>query len=277
VSAVPQQPSAAGSGWIGPLRFPHRWTATWLDGFRRLGGWLTPWRRWLGVGLALGVGPVLLDYAAGLPLSRTITALLGLPLLLAAAARDRMHPALNCLAVAFLGHTAAVIGLAAIDPDRLALSFPAGREYWQETQLWITTGQSVKYDLGHWGPVHLQLAAVMLLWGYLSLGLVPLLQGLHEMDLMNFYVGRLLAQSPHPGPGLLLAWHPWSLCRGVGFLFLTWEIASWSLARLTGEPLSSPVARRRRWLLGLGFLGLDAVVKWIGSESVRQVLAAQLA
>ncbi len=117
----------------------------------------------------------------------------------------------------------------------------------------------------------------MLLWGYLSLGLVPLLQGLHEIDLMNFYVGRLLANAGSPGPGMLLAWHPWSRCRGVGFLFLTFEIASFSLARLTGEPLSPWSSRRRRWLLGIFFLRSTPMIKWFGSEAVRQTLAARLA
>jgi hypothetical protein len=256
---------------------PRRWTAGWLHGFRRLDSWLGRWPRWLGLGVALGAVPVLVDHAGGLPISHTATALLGLPLLLAAAARDRLHPGLTCLAIVFLVHSATVIGLAALDPDRLAAVFPDGRDYWEETQHWIATGESVRYDLGWWAPVHVQLTVVMLLWGYLSLGLVPLLQGLHEIDLMNFYVGRLLAQAPAPGAGLLLAWHPWSLCRGVGFLFLTYEVASFSLARLTGEPLSPWRRRRLRWLGGLGFLLLDAVVKWLASDAVRQVLAGQLA
>jgi hypothetical protein len=117
----------------------------------------------------------------------------------------------------------------------------------------------------------------MALWGYLSLGLVPLLQGLYELDLMNFYVGRLLAHARGPSPVLLLAWHPWSVCRGVGFLFVTFELASLSLARLTGVPLSTPQRRLTRWGLGVGFLILDAGIKWSCSERVRLALAGQLA
>ena len=154
--------------------------------------------------------------------------------------------------------------------------FPPGTEYWAETRLWIETGQSKVYDVGAWVPFHLQLAAVMVVWGYLSLGLVPLLQGLHELDMMNVYVGRLLATA-EPGPGLVFAWHPWSLCRGVGFLFITYELASLSLARLTGERLSTSSRRWWRWGLGVGFLGLDVVIKFFCLEPVRQVLAARLA
>jgi hypothetical protein len=244
-----------------------------LAGFRAVNDWLVPWPRWLAIGIALGAIPVLVDFRTGWSVSRAATALLGFPLLLAAVARDRMRGGLTCLATAFIAHALMMMSLAAADPARLAISFPEGQEYLEETHRWILTGESVKYDLGWWGPVHVQLAAVMLLWGYLSLGLVPLLQGLHEIDLMNFYVGQLVASAGHPGPGLLLAWHPWSLCRGVGFIFLTFEIASFSLARLTGEPLSPSSARRRRWLLGLGFLALDVTIKWFFSETVRRTLA----
>jgi hypothetical protein len=268
---------SAPPGWIGPLRLPRRWTASWLAGFRALSDNLLPWPRWLGLALLLGLGPVLVDYALGWTTSQVVTALAGLPLLLAAAARDRLHPALTCLGLVVAVHSAGMIALAALDPERLAIAYPPGREYWQETALWIRTGHSEVYDLGWWLPFHLQLAAVMLLWGYLSLGLIPLLQGLYEMDLMNFYVGQLLAHAEGPGVGLLLAWHPWSLCRGIGFLFLTFEVASLSLARLTGEPLSPPGRRWRRWLMGIGFLLADMLIKGTCSETVRQALASQLA
>lgn len=115
----------------------------------------------------------------------------------------------------------------------------------------------------------------MVVWCYLSLGFVPLAQGLYELDLMNVYVGRLLGSS-EPGPGLLFAWHPWSLCRGIGFLFLTFELTSLSFARLTGVQLSRSQRRWFRWQLGLGFLCLDGVIKYFCLEPVRRILAAHL-
>lgn len=262
-------------GWVGPVGWPRRLTAPWLAGFRALADSLGRGRTWLWLGPAVGVGPVALDALTGLGLSRTVTALLGMPLLLAAVSRDRLHPALTCLCLAVIGHSAAVVALAAVDPGRTERMFPPGIEYWAETRLWIETGESKVYDVGAWVPFHFKLAVVMTAWCYLSLGLVPLTQGLYELDLMNVYVGRLLA-SATPGPGLLLAWHPWSLCRGVGFLFLTYELTSLSLARLTGERLSTPARRCRRWLLGLGFLGLDAALKYFLLEPVRRVLAGLL-
>jgi hypothetical protein len=227
------------------------------------------------IGLALGVGPVLFDWLTDLNLSRPLTATLGVLLLLAAASRDRMHPALSCLGLTVISHSVAFICLAAFDPSGMARLFPPGLEYWEETRYWLETGKSKVYDVGAWGPFHLQLAVVMAAWCYLSFGLVPLLHGLHELDLMNVYVGRLIASS-EPSMNLIFAWHPWSLCRGVGFLFLTYEITSLSLARLTGEQLSTPARRWRRWMLALGFLSLDAVIKFFFLDSVRRALAAHL-
>jgi hypothetical protein len=264
-------------GWLGPLRLPTRWTRGWVPGFRALGERFDHWPRWLSAAILLGVGPVFLDVAVGCAISHLLTPLLGLPLLLAATARDRFHPTLTCLGLVFLFHSGTVIALAATVPELLAPVQPDGAGYWDETENWLRTGQSRAYDVGAWGPVHFRLAAVMAVWGYLSLGLVPLLQGLYELDLMNFYVGQLLAHSRGPSPVLLLAWHPWSLCRGVGFLLVTFELASLSLARLTGIPISPTRRRVYRWAMGIAFLLLDAAVKWSCSEQVRQALAGQLA
>jgi hypothetical protein len=241
-----------------------------------LAGWLDWWPRWLGLAVVVGIGPVLVDLTLHRAASHVFTPLACLPLLLAATARDRLYPCLTCVGLIYLLHSAAVIALAATAPETLALAHPGGAGYWDETSQWLRTGQGKAYDVGAWGPFHLALAGVMAAWGYLSLGLVPLAQGLYELDLMNYYVGRLLAHSHGPSPGLLLAWHPWSLCRGVGFLFVTFELASLSLSRLTGVPLSSTRKRTTRWGLGVGFLLLDAVIKWSCSEHVRQVLASEL-
>jgi hypothetical protein len=248
-----------------------------VPGFRALGAWLDHGPRWLSVAAILGLAPVAVDVAVGHAVSHLITPLLVFPLLLAAVARDRFHPGLTCLGLVFLFHSAAVIVVAAVAPETLAQAHPDGVGYWIETEEWLRTGQSRAYDVGAWGPAHFWLAAVMTLWGYLSLGFVPLLRGLYELDLMNVYVGHLLAHSRGPSPVLLLAWHPWSLCRGVGFLFVTFELASLSLSRLTGVPLSPVQSRVWRWTLGVVFLLLDAGVKWSCSEPVRQALASQLA
>ena len=111
---------------------------------------------------------------------------------------------------------------------------------------------------------------------YLTLGFLPLVQGLHQVDLMNFYVGQYLAHVSGPFPGMIFAWHPWSVCRGVGMFFLIYELTSLSLARLTGERLSTPGRRWARVGAGVGFLVLDGLVKWHFTEAVRSVLGGGL-
>ncbi|MBY0231614.1 MAG: hypothetical protein K2W96_20200 [Gemmataceae bacterium] len=262
--------------WIGPAGFPKAWGAEWLRLFRGLADRLSPWPRCLGAALLLGVLPVLADWATGVRTSHVVTGVLGTPLLLAAAARERAWPALWCLVLAVLAHCTAVATLAAHDPERLALAMPKGEEYWQETVAWLRTGEGGVYDTANWLPFHVMLALLMAAWGYVSLGLVPLVEGLTQLDLMNFYVGRYLAHA-EPGPAVVLAWHPWSVVRGIGFLFLVYELASFSLERLTGERLSPPSARWRRLGTGVGLLALDCVVKWAWSEEARRLLAGQLA
>jgi hypothetical protein len=237
---------------------------------------LGPAYRWLLVGAAAGTVPLLCDVRLGWRVGSLVSALVLSPVLLAAVSRNLPGRGLAAVATAFVCHSALAIGLAAHDPDRLAAALPQGPEYWSRSLDWITTGTSREYDVSWWLPAHLQLLAAMVALTYTSLGLIPLWQGLYEVDLMNFYVGRLLAHSQSPAVALAVGWHPWSVCRGVGYLVLTYEITSLSLSRLAGVPLASGRARRWRWGVGLGFLATDAVVKFTCLEPIRQVLAANL-
>ena len=123
-----------------------------------------------------------------------------------------------------------------------------------------------------YGTMFLFGVVAVVLFSYTSLGLIPLWQGLYEVDLMNFYVGSLLARAEAPGPGLMLAWHPWSICRGLGYLVLTYELTRLSFARLTGLNPGTAFSIRRRWAVGISFLLLDAVLKYLCLEPVRRIL-----
>ena len=61
----------------------------------------------------IGALPLLLDLAAGWSSSRAVTALLLIPLLVAAVCRDAPARGLGAVAAAFLAHSTLVIGLAA--------------------------------------------------------------------------------------------------------------------------------------------------------------------
>jgi hypothetical protein len=262
--------------WCGPVGLPEALARSWLRSATALAEALGPGPRWLLVGVLLGVVPLGLDYLLGWSTNHLVTALLVTPVLVAAVVVRAPFRGLGVLVAVFVAHSALVILLAARDPAGLSLVLKDGDAYWQRSHTWITTGASREYDLGWWLPAHFQFLAAMVFFTCTSLGFVPLWQGLHEVDLMNFYVGRLLAHSHSPGLALAAGWHPWSVCRGIGYLVLTYELAGWSFARLTGAPWSPPRVRLVRWLVGLSFLALDGVIKFTCLESVRQVLAGNL-
>ncbi|MGE3806611.1 MAG: hypothetical protein AB7K24_18240 [Gemmataceae bacterium] len=198
------------------------------------------------------------------------------PLFIAAVARNSMARGLGVVAAAFLGHSLSMILLAAFAPAYIVDSFPPGFQYWEQSRSWIVTGFSPEYDLSWWLPAHVQLLAGVAVFTYTSLGLLTFWQGLYEVDLMNVYVGHLLAHSHTPWLALACGWHPWSVCRGIGYLVLTFEIASLSLSRLTGVPLATREERGWRWLIGLSFLVADGLIKYFFLDSVRQTLAGNL-
>jgi hypothetical protein len=272
----PVQAGARRPAWFGVWRFPGWIARPVFQSVDRLGSQLGPLPVWIALGTAIGGLPVLGDYFWQWPTAWVITPVMATVLLLAAVASDSMARGLGALAGVFLAHNAVAIALVARDPDGMARILPGGEAYWRQSHEWIVTGFSPEYDLSWWVPAHFQLLGAMIVFTYSSLGLVTLCQGSYEVDLMNFYVGELIAHSHNPWLAVALGWHPWSVCRGVGYLFLTYEIASLSFEHITGTRLSSRRRRVARWSAGLGFLLIDGIVKFFFLDTVRGLLASNL-
>ena len=262
--------------WLWCISPKPRFRAAILRGSERLGVRVGPLPVWIVLGILIGVLPVGFDFLTRWYTHWLLTPLFMQPFLLAAVSRDATLKGLVLLTAVLASHCGASIALAAYYPEIWGDVFPAGAAYWDKSYTWITTGQSEEYQLGWWVPAHVQLAAGMVLLTYLSMGLIPLWQGFHEVGLMNFYVGRLLAHSDNSTLALAVGWHPWSVCRGIGYLFLTYEITSLSFSHFTGKPLSTPQRRKLRWTAAVTFLVLDAVLKFSFLDSVRRVLASNL-
>lgn len=238
-------------------------------------GWARPFcrkRRWLAAGAFCGAVPVLLSEAARVPGHQLLAASLLCPLLLACVREDDERAGLGLLASAFLFHALAVFGWSFADPWDAEVFLPDAQAYWRKQHEWIVTGRDPEYAAAVWAPAHLLLAAASILYTYCSLGWITLVQGFQQTDLMNFYTAQLARGSAHPAWIAAVGWHLWSLLRGAGFLFITYEVLSRSLERMTGRRLSEPRARRRRWLLGLGLLLADAAAKACLMEPAREEL-----
>lgn len=232
--------------------------------------------RWLPISIVAGAIPILLAYALHTSFHQTLTGLLLVPLLLACVRRDHFVRGIAIIVMVIGVHSAIAIALSATDPEHAARILDGSAPYWEKTRHWIVTGDDPEYRWRTWLPAHLQLAVGVPLTGYLSLGAIPLGIGIREVDLMNFYVGRLIATSDHPGIALACGWHPWSIARGLGYAILLFEVVSWSLTRMTHTPLSTRKRRQLRWALGLTLAILDAALKLWLSPYIRDALFANL-
>lgn len=261
--------------WVWPLRVPVRLSWRLLRNADRSSR-LFEHSGWPVLCLIIGALPAWISFLVGVRFANELTAVLALPVILGAVRRDLTGRGWSALALIVAGHCGVNITLAAYWPEQLSVVLPQGLRYWQESREWIETGINPEYELRSWVPAHLQLAAGLLPLAYLSWGLIPVAAGFEQCDMMNFYVGRLIAESSNPWLAGGLGWHPWSLCRGIGSVFLILEMASWSVERFTGERLSSTARRRKRWVLGVTFLVVDALMKATLTEHVRQILAAGL-
>jgi len=265
------------SRWLWPLRLPDHVGEALLCRLQTANQRLGSWTNCLLAGAIAGLAPYSMAPWVGMTAVGLGSALIVTLLMLAAAARDDMGKGLLCLGAAFAAHSLVTIALAYWRPEYVATLLPDGMAYWEKTLAWLTTGQSDEYDPRHWLMVHAILIAGMALAGYPTLGVVPFFHGFHQLDLMNCYVGRLLAQSDRPQIVFALGWHPWSLLRGLGFAVLLFEVVSISLARLSGSSLCPRRRRLARYLAAFFLLAADATIKYFWLDAVRGQLATSLA
>jgi len=218
----------------------------------------------------------LIGYACQSALHQPATGLLLAFLFLGCVRRDRLVQSIVLVILVIGAHSAIAIGLSASNPAAASMILPRSDEYWARTAHWIATGEDAEYQWRHWLPAHLLLFAFVLIRSYLSFGWVAFATGLEEVDLMNFYVGRLVDLSGDPVQAILFGWHPWSILRGVACTVIVFEIASLSLQRLSNQPLSPRGRRIRRLKIGFSFAVLDALVKILFAPTIRNLLLANL-
>jgi len=236
-----------------------------------VGGW-----RWAASGAAVGILPLSLCWLLEFPGQRWLTAALLLPFFLALVVGNRARAAYGLVLVTFIAHSAAAISLTLLDPAAAASLFTGGADYWQRSEAWIRTGVDPERNVAAWLPAQLRETAGMVVFGATSLGLVPLAQGVYQIDLMNYFVGRLIPASRSAVVALLVGWHLWAVLRGIGYTRLVYEATSLTLSRLLQRPLAMQRERARRWAVGLSFVAADLGLKALALDTVRRALAANL-
>ena len=280
MSSPPAAPVAVtdrrgGLVWLWPFRHSRR-TAAEIDALLEAARpWVTP-LRYLTLAAVAGVLPLVLGLVLESDLHRLLTAALLFPAFLVLVRDDRQRLACGGMLVALALHSLTAIALASWRPERAALVLSDGAAYWARNYAWIRTGIDPEYEVAHWLPAHVQQLGAMTLYGYTSLGFLPLLRGLYELDLMNYYVGRLLGVSRSPWVALFFGWHLWALLRGIAYTRLAYEVAQIALGRVLGRPLTQPGVRLRRLAIVLALLVGDGLLKYVGLPGVRSVLFSNL-
>lgn len=266
---------ARSAGWIGPVRVPRgvaRCVVRAAGLARGLVGW--PWLPIAAV--AAGTLPFAVSYATGVSGHGPATGIALALLVLACVRAGAWGKGLVAIAACFLAHGAAVIAVARHDPVGAAAVVEGGREYWEKQRAWIATGHDPEYEIAAWAPAHGVLFVGVALYGYASLGATAFTAGVREVDRMNYYVARLIAESESGPVALAAGWHPWSLARGVGFALVALAVVGCSYERLTGGGALGPARLRRLLAGGVCFLLLDCAIKVVATEPVRAILAANL-
>lgn len=203
------------------------------------GGWVSV-RAVVLVSLIVGVVPIGAGWAMHSHLHQPLVGLLLAPIVIGCIARGRTRLALISISLTVISHSASAIWLSATDPDRAGVILQGSEAYWEQTRHWIVTGTDPEYDWRRFIPAHLLLVALVIIGGYFTFSALPLMVGIRELDLMNFYVGRLIAEGNDPLAAVAWGWHPWSFIRGLSYSFLLVSATSRSLARITGRSEEHP-------------------------------------
>jgi hypothetical protein len=274
VGPGPAAEKAGAPYWIWPLRLPapaRRATYNFAGLARPFcEGW-----RWAPASIIIGTLPFLVSYATGAPGHQAVSALLLMMLCLPSARDGDWVKGVSLIALTYVAHCVMVIALAYADPNGVAAVLPGAENYWRKQIHWIQTGTDPEYKLSAWVPAHLMLLGSAFIFSYTSLGGILFYEGFFEVDLMNFYNAQLMAQSSSHALSLALGWHVWSWLRGLGYLFIVFEVISFSLGRMTG--VSRPMGlRMTRFGVGLAFLLADGLVKVILLEPVREQMMFNL-
>lgn len=225
--------------------------------------------------LAIGVLPFLFSWLLQIPGHQLVSALALTFACLYFAGKNRYIPAIVTIAVAYLAHCLVVIGVAVEDANGVSSVLPGAADYWLKQMSWLSTGWDPEYDPWNWIWAHIQLLFGVVVYSYLSFGAITFYEGFIEVDLMNFYNAQLLAKSKSLAVALSLGWHPWSLLRGIGFTFITYEVLSVSFRRTVGGVQGSS-GYSWGWLIGLSFLLADGLIKLTTINLVRDHLFLNL-
>jgi hypothetical protein len=260
--------------WIWPLRLPVSARRA-THNFAGLAQPFCEGWRWIPASIVVGTFPFLISYVTGAPGHQIVSALLLMVLCLPCARAEDWVKGIAIMALTYMAHCAVVIALAYADPQHVAAILPGAESYWQKQIHWIQTGTDPEYKLSAWVPAHLMLLGAAFLFSYTSLGGILFYEGFFEVDLMNFYNAQLMAQSSNHALSLALGWHVWSWLRGLGYLFIAFEIISLSLRRMTGVSTAGRL-RWSRFAVGLAFLLADGLVKVILLEPVREQMLFNL-
>ncbi|HVE42550.1 MAG TPA: hypothetical protein VNM14_21905 [Planctomycetota bacterium] len=263
---VPELPA-----WIWPISTPLK-VREWAWSLSSLADPCVRGTRGIGAAIAVGVVPLALSRAFGVPGQQAVSAAALLLLCLACVRRNEASKGIAFLLLAFLSHCVMALAIAESDPELAARIMPGAQAYWERQRAWVWTGWDLEYEPAVWIPAHVGQVGGAVLYSYVSLGWFTFFEGFREVDWMNFYSARLLDCSRNPLTALLLGWHVWSIVRGLGFAVLSFEVLSLSLARLTGRDLSCRRDRAWRWSAGLGLFLADALLKFFLLHSVQQSL-----
>jgi hypothetical protein len=226
--------------------------------------------------IAVGTLPVLLAWLLQIPGHQPLSGIALAILALGPAYRGDARRGLTFITLAFISHCALVIFLTTLSPERTGSILPHAPAYWQQQITWITTGVDKEYEWRTWLPHHFQLAIAASLISFSSLGSLAYYQGFHEVDLMNFYTGELILHSRNRYMALFLAWHIWSIMRGIGYVFLIHETAAFALEKIKGPSQGLHPRRHLRLKLAALFLLADITCKACLTEPCRALMMDNL-
>lgn len=234
-------------------------------------------RLWPIYAILIGTLPLLFSFLFQVPGHPLISAVLLSLICIGFVSKDKWVQCIVAISLAFVFHSVMAVGLSRQYPEVCAEILPKSAEYWDRQQRWIKTGVNEEYQVASWLPGHIQMFFGTAFFSFTSFGTVVFHEGFVQVDMMNYYNAQLAKESQSEVRAISYGWHLWSVMRGLGYLFVTYEMISLAVQIFCRQSISTWRKRTFRWAVGIGFLTADCVIKFFAVEAVREKLFENLA
>lgn len=160
--------------------------------------------------------------------------------------------------------------------DRASDVVIRSEEYWSDMELWLKGDPSKQGTPSEFIPEHIKHTVTVSVASLISAGMIGINFGTVLMNYMNYYVATIMLMSDSPLLLAIIGWHPYSVCRVIGFIILGCTFSWVFVSRFSKESNFNRRIFVFLIILGLCLELLDILLKIYIAPGWRDLIVANI-